>query len=91
METKECRECKNRKMRERYERIKDDPEYQRKKKLASKKYKEEHREENIPKLKKVFDGSQSRQKTTSWATTRCRPGLLRLLRAEHRAFLAPTH
>lgn len=42
---RECRECKNRKMRERYERIKDDPEYQRKKKLASKKYKEEHREE----------------------------------------------
>ena len=42
---RECRECKNRKMRERYERIKDDPEYQRKKHLASKKYKEEHREE----------------------------------------------
>lgn len=32
-------------MRERYARIKDDPEYQRKKKLASKKYKEKHREE----------------------------------------------
>lgn len=32
-------------MRERYARIKDDPEYQRKKKLAAKKYKEEHREE----------------------------------------------
>lgn len=42
---RECRECKNRKMRERYERIKDDPEYQRKKHLANKKYKEEHREE----------------------------------------------
>lgn len=42
---RECRECKNRKMRERYEKIKNDPEYQRKKKLASMKYKEEHREE----------------------------------------------
>lgn len=42
---RECRDCKNQKMRERYARIKDDPEYQRKKKLASKKYKEKHREE----------------------------------------------
>lgn len=42
---RECKECKNRKMRERYDRIKNDPEYQRKKKLASMKYKEEHREE----------------------------------------------
>ena len=42
---RECRECKNRKMRERYEKVKNDPEYQRKKKLASMKYKEEHREE----------------------------------------------
>ena len=32
-------------MRERYEKVKNDPEYQRKKKLASMKYKEKHREE----------------------------------------------
>lgn len=42
---RECKECKNRKMRERYEKIKNDPEYQRKKKLASAKYKEAHRDE----------------------------------------------
>lgn len=42
---RECKECKNRKMRERYEKIKDDPEYQRKKHLANQKYKAEHKEE----------------------------------------------
>lgn len=63
---RECRECKNRKMRERYERIKNDPEYQRKKKLASMKYKEEHREEIRIKAMEYNNRTEVIERKANW-------------------------